>query len=130
MGAEETLSGHRHMEYNIVANREQASPRMIYEFQSTNWEVFKGVLKRECERRLLHQLTVDERAEELQKIFRKACEKHIARRKILQNRHNDWWNEDCTRSKHAVQVARRRWQASRNEDDKNALVTSWSETYF
>lgn len=67
-------------------------------------------------------MTLEERANEMQKICRKTCMKKIARKEVPQNYGSDWWNEDLTRAKRAVQRARRRWQTTRTEEDKTILV--------
>lgn len=91
---------------------------MVYDFESTEWEAFKTVLKRECDIRLAMGMTLEERANEMQKICRKTCVKKIACKEIPQN----WWNEDPTQAKRAVQCARRRLQITRIEEDKKTLV--------
>lgn len=104
--------------------------RTVYDFEATDWEAFKASFERLCRERIAPGMTPDEKAVELQNICRKVCVNKIARREVIGNSNNDWWNEDLRRCKSAVQRARRRWQVSRSEQDRNVLSCSDSRRCF
>lgn len=115
------MSGHRYIMFAILINIDKRQTKLVYDFDSTDWDDFKKMLEEQCNRQLKEKMTVDQKAEELQKIYSKVCVGKIARKEIPERHNNDWWNEDLKRCKSAVQAAKRKWQVSRRPDDLSAL---------
>lgn len=104
---EETLSGHRYLSYRILVGSKKNAPRMVYDFERTNWDLFKQKIIHKCEEVNWDDINVEIKAETLQKIGREVCSRYI-RKNIVNPKIHEWWNQGLERLRSRLRSKRRK----------------------
>lgn len=118
---EETLSGHRYLAYYVWTGTERVKPRMIYDFGNTNWNNFRHKLAQKHDAVDWENKETEQKAEELQRICRSTCIKHIKRNEVPSNA-KSWWTEELKRLRAGLRRKRAKWQMTRRQEEKNAYI--------
>lgn len=120
---EETLSGHRYIQYKIKVDGIRAErPKMAYDFVNTDWVAYKRELRRQLDLTINNAMDIEEKAANIQRICRQVCQRKIARREINIRRDKEWFDEELRELRSQARGARRIWQLNKTEDNKRIYI--------
>lgn len=124
---EESLSGHCYIKYTVkMLEKVGGANRKVYDFANTDWERFKNKLREMTDSKLSDADNNERRAEVLQEICRKACQRHIRRREIDEHE-NDWFDDELGRKRTKTRRLRRAWQRNKTDATRTEYIECRNE---
>lgn len=67
-------------------------------------------------------MELEVRAEKLQEVYRRACQKHIGRRNINEDEQNEWFDNELKHLKTEMRKIRRNWQRTKTPQTEGQYI--------